>query len=418
MKDFTAPNTAKMRIILNPSRSAAEESARLQEIIATRLNETPEIRYAFREEGVGLSEILSTGEAPFTLGVIAEDPFDAVNAADDILAVLRESKRFSELQVDRVIGTPNIVVHLDSEEIIRAGLDPDVIARDLRNRISGVEATTFNEVEKRIDIAVRLPRETRRNLSSVLNAPVELSGGDTVPLRRFLSLDEERPVRELSRSNQRRMVTVSGDVAFGSIDEAWKESETLIASLDLPKSIRTVQGGERVAMARSFRDLMWAMLLAVVLVYMILAAQFESFIDPLLIAAVLPIGIAGSFAAIVLSGNTINILSLIGMVALLGIAVNDAIIKVDTIRRLRDDGMDGYEAIMKASSLRLRPIIMTSVTTILAMIPMAIGIGSGEQIQRPLAITIIGGLFLTTSLTLFYTPMLYKLAHGIRRSES
>ena len=106
------------------------------------------------------------------------------------------------------------------------------------------------------------------------------------------------------------------------------------------------------------------------------------------------------------------------MVALLGIAVNDAIIKVDTIRRLREEGMDGYEAIMKASELRLRPIIMTSVTTILAMVPMAIGLGGGEQLQRPLAVTIIGGLFLTTALTLLYTPILYKTAHKIKGPEA
>ena len=127
------------------------------------------------------------------------------------------------------------------------------------------------------------------------------------------------------------------------------------------------------------------------------------------------VGLAGSIAAIALTGNTINILSIIGMVALLGIAVNDAIIKVDTIRRLRSEGMEGYEAIMTASRLRLRPILMTSVTTVLAMVPMAIGIGSGEQLQRPLALTIIGGLTLTTLLTLIYTPLLYMLAHRIRR---
>jgi HAE1 family hydrophobic/amphiphilic exporter-1 len=214
------------------------------------------------------------------------------------------------------------------------------------------------------------------------------------------------------------MVTISGGVSYGSIDDAWSEANEIIAQADFPKNIRTVQGGESAEMARSFRDLLWAMVLAIALVYMILAAQFESFVDPLLIAAVLPIGIAGSFLAIGISGNTVNILSLIGMVALIGIAVNDAILKVDTIRRLREEGMDGYEAILTASSLRLRPIIMTSVTTILAMVPMAIGIGSGEQLQRPMAVTIIGGLFLTTMLTLFYTPLMYKLAHGIRRTKA
>ncbi len=154
------------------------------------------------------------------------------------------------------------------------------------------------------------------------------------------------------------------------------------------------------------------------LVYMILAGQFESFLDPLLIAAVIPIGLAGSAVAIGVTGGSINVLSLIGILALLGIAVNDAIVKVDTIRRLRSEGRPGIEAILEASRLRLRPILMTSATTVLAMVPMAIGLGSGEQLQRPLAITIIGGLTLTTALTLFVTPVLYRFAHRIEKPAS
>jgi HAE1 family hydrophobic/amphiphilic exporter-1 len=418
MQDYTAPNTARIRIIMAPGRSAHETSERLQERIAERLEATPELRYAFREEGVGLAEILSTGESPFTMGVIADDPIEAVNTAERILSELRKSRYLADLQIDRVIGTTNVVVHLDAEEILRAGLDPDVIARELRNRIAGVEATTFNEVEKRIDIAVRFPRDERRNLASVLDSPVELAGGESIPIRNFLDVSEERPVRELSRSDQRRMVTISGDLGDGTIEDAWADANAAVARLDLPSHVKVVEGGERAEMESSFRDLLWAMVLAVVLVYMILAAQFESFVDPLLIAMILPIGISGAFIAIAVTGNTLNILSLIGMVALVGIAVNDSIIKVDAIRRLRDEGMDGYAAILAASRLRLRPIIMTSATTILAMVPMAIGLGSGEQLQRPLAVTIIGGLTVTTALTLFYTPVLYKLAHGIRGDEA
>jgi HAE1 family hydrophobic/amphiphilic exporter-1 len=195
----------------------------------------------------------------------------------------------------------------------------------------------------------------------------------------------------------------------------WADAERIAAGTDLPPDVRFVQEGERQEMARSFRDLGTAMILAIILVYMILAAQFESFVDPLIISAVIPIGLAGSIAAIGVTGGTVNILSLIGILALLGIAVNDAIVKVDTIRRLRENGMNGHQAIAEASRLRLRPILMTSATTVLAMVPMAIGIGSGEQLQRPLAITIIGGLSLTTLLTLFYTPLLYQIVHRIPR---
>jgi HAE1 family hydrophobic/amphiphilic exporter-1 len=323
----------------------------------------------------------------------------------------------TDLEVDRVLGTSTLVVRLNRDEILRSGLDPEAVARELRNRIAGVEATTFNEVEQRIDIAVRFPREVRRDLAQALSTPFEVPGGRTVPLRSFLTIHEERPVRELVRRNQRRMVTVSGQIAGRSLDDVWEDAQKAVRTLDLPREVNLVQGGERQEMTRSFRDLGMAMLLAVLLVYMILAAQFESFLDPFLIACVLPIGLAGSLLAIAVTGHTINILSMIGIVALLGIAVNDAIVKVDTIRRLREEGWEGYAAILEASRLRFRPILMTSVTTVMGMIPMAIGLGGGEQLQRPLAVTIIGGLTLTTVLTLFYTPLLYRIAHRILPGE-
>lgn len=415
-KDYTGPNTAAIRVILKPGRNNRAQGLRLQREVAARLDDLPGVEYTFREEGIGLRELLATEEAPFSLGVIAEDPMEAFAVAEELVRRLTDRKALDELHIDRVIGTPNVVLRLNSEEILRSGLDPDRVARMLRDRISGVEATTFNEVDQRIDIAVRIPREQRRDLGDALNAPIQLASGETVPMRAFVNVSEETPLRELTRRDQRRMVTISADLIGGDVDKAWHAVNKIEATMTIPPGVRLVEGGERMEMVKSFKDLGWAMLLAVLLVYMILAAQFESFIDPLLIASVIPIGLGGAVLTLFITGNSINILSMIGMVALLGIAVNDAIVKVDTIRRLRDDGMDGYQAIMEASRLRLRPIIMTSVTTILAMIPMAVGIGSGEQLQRPLALTIIGGLFMTTALTLLYTPLLYRLAHGIRRS--
>lgn len=415
MKDYTAPNTARMRIILETSRDAYDASLRLQGVVAKRLADVPNVRYVFREEGAGLAEVLSTDEAPFSMGILAERPEDAVAAATEIVAALASSKRLSDLQADRVLDTPNLVVHLDTEEILRAGLDPDVIARDVRNRIAGVEATTFNEIEKRIDIAVRFPQAERRDLAGVLTSPVTVSGGEMVPLRRFVTVDEERPVRELTRNNQRRMVTVSGQIARGSIDDAWREANAVMEGLELPPDVKIVQSGERAEMNRSFRDLGWAFLLATVLVYMIIAAQFESLIDPLHISVTIPIGAAGTVVALLATGTSVNILSLIGLITLLGIAVDDAIVKTDTIRQLRAGGMDGWLAIHEACRLRARPIIMNSATAILAMIPMAIGLGGGAQLQRPLALTIIGGLTLTTALTLLYTPLMYMLCHRIKR---
>ncbi len=414
VQDFSAPHTARMRVILEPGRGAFERGEEVRRLVADRLDESGEITYAFREEGIGLGEILGTGGAEFSLGVISEQPLAALDAAYELLDELRGINGLVDLQMDRVLGTTNVVVRLNREEILRQGLDPDRMARELRARVAGIEATFFNEIDQRIDIAIRLPLDERRNLSSALSTSVRLPGGQTVPLSTFLILEEQQPVRELKRRNQQRWVTISGNLDGRGIEEVWAETE-VIAERTLPGGVQIIEEGERKEMRQSFRDLGMAMILAMLLVYMILAGQFESFLDPLLIAAVIPIGIAGAVVAIGVTGGSLNVLSMIGALALLGIAVNDAIVKVDTIRRLRSEGLPGSEAIQEASRLRLRPILMTSATTVLAMVPMAIGLGSGEQLQRPLAITIIGGLTLTTLLTLFVTPALYQLAHRIGR---
>ena len=414
LNEYTAANTARMTIILEEERNNPRQARRVQEAVALRLHDFHEVRYSFRAEGVGLREVLGGDGAPFSLGVVAEDPQLAAEVADDLMVFLADLPGLAELKVDRVLDSPNLVATMDREEILRQGLSAELISRELRDRVTGVAATTFNEVDQRIDISVRLPRHERRDLNRALSAPIELPDGSSAPLGSFLDIEQERPVRELLRRNQRRMVTLSGELKDRGLDDVWDDVPRPTENYSLPEGVELIQAGEQEAMRKSFRDLGWALVLAVLLVYMILAAQFESFLDPLLIAAVIPIGLAGSALAIWITGNSINTLSLIGVVALLGISVNDAIVKVDTIRRLRTGGMEGGKAILEASSLRLRPILMTSCTTVLAMLPMAIGLGSGEQMQRPLAITIIGGLSLTTSLTLFYTPILYQMAHSLR----
>jgi HAE1 family hydrophobic/amphiphilic exporter-1 len=417
LNEYTAPHTSRIRVILAPGRGGREKGLRIQKAVTERLKRTPGITVGFREEGIGLGEILAATEAAFSIGIVADDPSTAVRVAEQITGRFSSDPVLRQMKVDRVIGTPTILVRLDAQEIHRSGLDPDRVAAELRNRIRGIEATTFNEVDQRIDISVRIPRDERRDLGQALNTPIKLSGGGTVPLRSYLDVGEETPYRELTRRNQRRMVTISANINGKAADAAWRRVMADSTLKTLPSGVSIVRSGERAEMSKSFRDLGWALLLAVVLVYMILAAQFESFVDPLLVASSIPIGLAGSVLAIAVTGGSINILSLIGMIVIIGIAVNDDILKVDTIRRLRLEGMDGYHAILEASRLRLRPILMTSVTTILGSLPMAIGIGSGEQLQRPLALTIIGGLILSTLLTLLYTPVLYLLAHRIRRPE-
>jgi HAE1 family hydrophobic/amphiphilic exporter-1 len=413
LKEYTAPNVARIRVILKPSRHGQRDMQEVKAALQTRLESLAGALWTFHDEGIGLGEILASGEAPFTLGIVSENPGDARRMADDLLPRLAGVPGLVDLEMDRVLGNPTLRLSLDREKALRYGIEPEFVAGELRGRIQGNVATQFNEIDRRIDIAVRLPRDQRQDLGEVLASPVALPGGKTVTLGTFVTQHVERPVREIVRRDQRRQITISGDVQGRGVDEVWTDVAPLLAGADRPAGLVFVTGGEQEEISRSFRDLGWALLLSALLVYMILAAQFESFLDPLIIAAVLPVGVMGALVTLILTGQTLNIISLIGLIALLGIAVNDAIVKVATIRRLRqDEGLPVREAVLEAGLLRFRPILMTTLTTVLAMVPMGIGLGTGEQIQRPLAITIIGGLSLATLLTLYLTPCIYELAHG------
>jgi HAE1 family hydrophobic/amphiphilic exporter-1 len=415
LKEYSAANTTRLRVMLRPSREGRRDMLKVKDRLQPLLDAEEGIIYTYHEEGVGLREILASGESAFTLGVVAEKSDDALDAASELLPLLRDIPGLADVEMDRVLGNPTVEVTIDREKALRFGLEPEQLAAELRNRIQGTVATTYNEIEQRIDIAVRLPLEERYDLSTVLASPVAVGGGKTVPLGSFVVQSTGTPVRELVRRNQRRQITLGGDVAGRSMADVWKDVDALLESRELPEGVSFVTGGEQEEINNSFRDLAYALLLSALLVYMILAAQFESFLDPLIISAVLPIGVGGALLTLVLAGQSLNIISLIGMIALLGIAVNDAIVKVATIRRLRGEGLQGREAILEASTLRFRPIIMTTVTTVLAMVPMGMGLGTGEQMQRPLALTIIGGLSIATMLTLFLTPVVYEMLH--RRTD-
>lgn len=415
LKEYSAANTARLRVMLRPSRHGLRDLEALRGRLLPRLDALAGTTYAFADEGVGLREVMASGEASFTLGIVAEDPAAAVAVADRLLPRLHDLRGLGSVAVERVLGNPTVEIAVDREKALRYGLEPDALARELRDRIQGTVATTYNEIEQRIDIAVRLPRDQRHDLDLVLGSPVQLPGGKSVPLSTFVSGSEGIPVREIVRRDQRRQVTISGDVEGRSVADAWAEVRPLLAGMAVPDGVSFVTGGEQEEINASFRSLGWALLLSCVLVYMILAAQFESFLDPFIVTAVLPVGIASALASLALAGQTLNIMSLIGLIALLGVDVNDAIVKVATIRDLRAEGLGGREAIREASRRRLRPILMTTVTTLVGLAPMALGLGSGDQMQRPLAITIIGGLGLSTVLTLFMTPALYEMIH--RRTD-
>jgi HAE1 family hydrophobic/amphiphilic exporter-1 len=256
---------------------------------------------------------------------------------------------------------------------------------------------------------VRPPEQIRREFNNLLE--FQISG---VPVRELITWRETLAPVEVLRDGQGRVVPVYADVASGGLDAAVSAIGLAITGLEMPPRMRYEVGGVNEEMRESFRSLALAFGLALALVFMILAAQFESVVHPFTIMLAVPLAAIGAVAALMIAGDGVNVMSLIGFVILVGIVVNDAIIKVDFINQYRREGAALREAILEAGRVRLRPIIMTTATTVLGLTPLALGIGAGADLRAPLAVAVIGGLISATLLTLIVVPVIYASLESLR----
>ena len=270
----------------------------------------------------------------------------------------------------------------------------------------GSVATEFVDFDRKIDVVVRYPEDRRYSRATLEGIRV-----DGVPIRELVTIRDAVGPAEVRREGQARVIPVYADVVSGGLDQAIAEVEAALADLPPTPDVRWDVGGENEEMRRSFRDLAFAFGLALVLVYMILAAQFESFVHPFTILMAVPLALVGAVLALLLAGEGLNTMSLIGVVILVGIVVNDAIVKVDFINQARRQGRELRAAILEAGRVRLRPIVMT---TVLGLAPMAFGLGRGADLRAPLAIAVIGGLIVATALTLIVVPVVYQTIENVR----
>jgi len=279
------------------------------------------------------------------------------------------------------------------------------VADAIESFLRGVETTRpYTEFSDKIDIRVSLPAEQRSRLSDVLALTHK-----GIPIGELVSVSEGYGPVEIRRLDQNRTVQVLADVRSGGLNLAVADVEQAIADIPLPTLTAMTVGGENEEMRDSFRSLLFAFGLALFLVFLILAAQFESLVQPIVVLTAVPLASIGAVLGLWIFGGGINAMSGIGLVILIGIVVNDAIIKVDFINQRRSAGATKRAAILEAGRLRLRPIIMTTVTTVLGLTPMALGWGSGADLRAPLAIAVIGGLISATLLTLIVVPLIYSL---------
>jgi hydrophobic/amphiphilic exporter-1 (mainly G- bacteria), HAE1 family len=322
---------------------------------------------------------------------------------------LAGERRLTNVRVGSELGQPEYRVAIDRERAASYGIDPRRIARTVETYMLGETATEFVEFDRRVPVVVRLPEADRRRLETLDRLTVE-----GVPLRELVTAEPAFGPAEILRLDQGRYLPVYADVLSGGTAAALARVEEALSEVPAPAGVRVEIGGENEEMERTFRDLAFAFALALLLVFMILAAQFESLFHPFTILLSVPLALAGAVAALALTGAGLNTMSLIGVVILVGIVVNDAIIKVDLINHLRARGQARRAAVMEAGGARLRPILMTTLTTTVGLLPMALGLGRGADLRAPLAIAVIGGLLVATLLTLVVIPVVYELVDDVR----
>jgi HAE1 family hydrophobic/amphiphilic exporter-1 len=375
-----------------------------------RLAEFPDVAYTVVREQSTVGQFLALSTAEVGLKVKGKDLDRLKEIATDLAGRLAAIPGIADLATNIGEGKPEFLVTVDKEALKRyPGLSPATIGDFLVSAVRGRVATEFRELEKKYNILVRLEEGSRENIEALLGETLPFEG-KLVALRDLVSYEVVRGPREIRRENQQREVLVTANLRGRKISQVTPAIEKAIAGLRLPTDYRVAWSGEREEMARSFQSLVLALLLAALLTYMIMAAQFESLLHPFIVMFTLPMGAAGAIVALLLTGQTLNVISIIGMVVLVGIVVDNATVKIDYTNQLRRGGMPLRQAVEEGSHVRLRPILMSTGSTLVGLVPMALALERGAELMQPLAIVVIGGLFFSTFLTLILIPVIYEWA--------
>jgi len=332
---------------------------------------------------------------------------DLLTVSDQVAGELGKIDGLRDVRLAMVPGSPEIHVSFDRDKLNHWGLNLATVSEVVRGKVRGTVASRLRDRERHIDIRVMNMDEQRNNVQAIGDLIVAESDGVPVPLGAVATMDIARGPSEIHRLGSRRVAVVTANPAGVDLGSVNKEIQARLRGVSLPASTSWELGGQNSEMKNSFRSLQMAILLAVFLVYLVMAATFESFLHPFLVMFTIPLALVGVVGGLLITGTTISVIVLIGVIMLVGIVVNNAIVLIDTINRLRRAGMEKKEAVIRAGHIRLRPILMTTLTTILGLMPMALSWGEGAELRSPLAITVAAGLAFSTLLTLVVIPAAY-----------
>ncbi|MCJ7487246.1 MAG: efflux RND transporter permease subunit, partial [Candidatus Aminicenantes bacterium] len=397
-------NAGMFYIALVPPKERKMDQAEFSAVLRRELNSIPGLRAVIQD--TSQQGFTAQRGFPVEFSVRGADWKELVPLSQRIMEELSASGTVVDLDSDYRVGMPELRVTPDRAVAADVGVSIDDVATTINALVGGIRVGKYSTGGRRLDVRLKLMSGQRSRPEDISRLRVRARNGELIPMSSLIVFEEQAALQAITRRDRERAITLFANVAPGhSQDEALKVIEGL--GRNLPVGYRVVLGGSSVAFRESMSSLLFAMGLGILISYMILASQFNSFKDPITIITILPLSIAGAAFALLITGKSLNIFSMIGLLLLMGIVKKNSIILVDYANAFKAKGFGAREAMEKAGPVRLRPILMTATATLMAAVPPALGLGSGAEIRTPMAIAVIGGLVLSTALSLIVVPAFY-----------
>jgi HAE1 family hydrophobic/amphiphilic exporter-1 len=411
----SATHMGELRIRLKPQTERQRTAKQVANALRPILSKQPGVVVRTRVSGGMTNRGSRSGSSSSTgdrlsVEIRGHDLQTLEDLAEQVRAAMASVPGVPEVQVSRQPGMPEMLVTVDRLKAATLGLNVSDIADALETSIGGRRTSMYRQQGDEYNILVRLNERDRMNLAQVGQVPLVTLGGRTVPASSVVALRRQEGPVSIDRADQERIIIVSGTLGDRDLGSVMAELHTKLQDIYRPQGYEFKYGGEYEEQQENFKELTFAAILALILVYMVMASQFESLRDPFIILFSIPLAAIGVVGILIMTHTTFNMQAFLGVIVLVGIVVNNAILLIDCTQQLRhEQGFKVREAVIEAGRTRLRPILMTTTTTVLGLIPMSMGIGEGAELQAPLARVVVGGLVTSTLITLVVIPVIYSL---------
>jgi len=405
-----AVNSGMIFVTLKPRGERKATQNEFAAVLRKELNAIPGVRAIVQD--LSQSGFTASRGFPVEFSIRGPEWGELVSHSERMKAELQAAGLVVDLDSDYQLGMPELRILPDRARAADLGISVEEIATTLNALVGGTRVGKYSAGGRRVDVRMRLLADQRSRPEDLSRLKLRAKSGELVPLSTLVKYEEQPALQAITRRDRALAITLFGNVAPG---KSQSDALALVEKLgkDVPTGYHVVLGGASVAFRESMGGLVFALILGIIVAYMVLASQFNSFLHPVTVLTILPLSVAGAAFALLLMGQTLNIFSMIGIVLLMGIVKKNSIILVDYATELRNHGKNALDAMLEAGPVRLRPILMTSIATLMAAVPSALALGEGSEVRAPMAIAVIGGLVISTGLSLLVVPAFYVVADRI-----